>query len=259
MILTVLIPQLVIQIWLYLYIALIPFKGEANACGGVGEPRCFCTFNGTTLPNTNEVAHTWSSLGFVAAGTIASVHASWRKIALLDGILMPTLLVQLGPASMFLHGFTTIWGEYVDSAAIALLLAYLLGRSVYRILRNPLLRLIVTMIAVVALIVCVFLTSSTVNYILASAGTGIIWAMELVHIIFVDSQHCGKVPFILSTILLALSVAFHVVGWLVCTESIYDIFHTLWHIASAGGLLAFYFYLEAGPGLGYNKIENVRS
>jgi len=123
--------------WFGLYFSLYfaGWPGEAHPC--VNPPYCFCeTVHQGTL--AAQKSNTWSDLGFVLAaffiawsgskalgnnsiGNTTQYNNSPKLIALYSSVIL-----FMGPGSMFFHGAMTTWGGMMDVSSMYLFVLFLI-------------------------------------------------------------------------------------------------------------------------------------
>lgn len=123
--------------WFSLYFALYfaGWPGEAHPC--VNPPYCFCeTVHQGTL--AAQKSNTWSDLGFVLAAFFIA-WSGWKTLKTdstrskdiyrhSPGLiaLYSSVILFMGPGSMFFHGAMTTWGGMMDVCSMYLFVLFLI-------------------------------------------------------------------------------------------------------------------------------------
>jgi hypothetical protein len=115
----------------------LDWPGQTHTCAMA--PYCYCE---RVQPGPiGQPANTWSNLGFVAAGLWIGWDATRRRRwgrtnPYLDDWRFPALyasvVVFLGPGSMFFHGGMTEWGGRVDGYSMYLFILYVIAYDISR-------------------------------------------------------------------------------------------------------------------------------
>lgn len=132
-------------VWFGLYFGLysIGWPGEAHPCSN--PPYCFCetVYAGTLAA---QKSNTWSDLGFVLAAFLIAWHggkhlkntqpAKAKEFRYSSSTLLISLyssvILFMGPGSMFFHGSMKLWGGYMDVISMYLFVLFIICYLVYR-------------------------------------------------------------------------------------------------------------------------------
>lgn len=111
-----------------------------------GLDQCYCETLRSGL--IKQVANTWSNLGFVIVGLSLLLIAGKDKVrsdatnSLSNGssiaILFGSVIVLMGPGSMFFHASMVDWAGFIDSTSMFLLLFFIIGYNLYQVTSSAL-------------------------------------------------------------------------------------------------------------------------